>query len=230
MERSAKQGRPDRGGAARRKLLAAAIDVFGRLGFDGACTRALADAAGVNLQAIPYYFGGKEGLYLAAAEHIAALIGTHTFDLRERVRSRLDEAVKHATPLKVYEARSLLTEIVQTLATLFVSRESEAWARFIIREQMEPTAAFSRLYEGAMKPGMEVTRRLLAEILGERADSELVRLRTLSLIGSILVFRMAHATAMAELGWKSVGRRELDVVRNHCAELVAAISRPEASA
>src|SRR5579862_9588675 len=49
----------------RLRLLEAAIDVFGRHGFDGASTRMLAKAAGVNLQAIPYHFGGKEGLYLA---------------------------------------------------------------------------------------------------------------------------------------------------------------------
>ena len=48
----------------RERLLSASLDVFGRLGFDGASTRQLADAAGVNLQAIPYHFGNKEGCLL----------------------------------------------------------------------------------------------------------------------------------------------------------------------
>jgi hypothetical protein len=49
------------------------------------------------------------------------------------------------------------------------------------------------------------------------------------MLGSILVFRMAHAAVMAQLGWTSVGPREADVIRNHAAELVAAISVGEAS-
>ena len=43
-----------RGEDVRLKLLQAAIEVFGRHGFDGASTRMLSGAAGVNLQAIPY--------------------------------------------------------------------------------------------------------------------------------------------------------------------------------
>ena len=66
--------KPDRGDVTREKLLTSSIDVFGRYGFDGATTRMLAETAGVNLQAIPYYFGGKEGLYIAAAEHLSSII------------------------------------------------------------------------------------------------------------------------------------------------------------
>lgn len=222
-----KDSRKDRGDAARQKLLTAAIDVFGRLGFDGASTRTLADAAGVNQHAIAYYFGDKEGLYIAVAEHIAALVAAQTADLRGRIQARLDAAETHAAPLEESEARGLLTDLVQTMAALFVSRESEPWARFVIREQMEPTEAFKRLYGGLMKPGLEMTGRLIAIILGEPPGSEHIRLRTLSLIGSVLMFRTAHATALAQLGWKTVGPREVDVVRSLATELVASITRRE---
>ena len=62
------QTQPNRAEITREKLLSAALDVFGRYGFDGTSTRQLSEAAGVNLQAIPYYFGSKEGLYLAVLE------------------------------------------------------------------------------------------------------------------------------------------------------------------
>lgn len=51
---------------------------------------------------------------------------------------------------------------------------------------------------------------MLAIILNEPVDSEHVRLRTLSVVGSVLMFRMAHATAMAHLGWEVIGERECD--------------------
>jgi AcrR family transcriptional regulator len=52
-------------------MIDTAIDVFGRLGYEGASTRILADRAGVNLSAIHYHFGGKRELYMAAAQSIA---------------------------------------------------------------------------------------------------------------------------------------------------------------
>lgn len=212
--------RGDRGDATREKLLSASVDVFGRYGFDGATTRKLADAAGVNLQAIPYYFGGKEGLYIATAEYIGAAISSHVGGLRERARARLAERGGKIAP---DEARALLAEIVETMAALFVSRESESWARFLIREQMEPTEAFVRVYGGVMKPMLDVVGRLIAILIEEDPESQHVRLRTLALLGGVMVFRMANAAARAQLGWKAVGPREVEAVQGLARELVAAI-------
>lgn len=44
----------------RRRLVEAGLDLFGRGGLDAVSTRQLADAAGVNLNAIQYHFGGKD--------------------------------------------------------------------------------------------------------------------------------------------------------------------------
>ena len=53
---------------SRRKLLAAALDEFSARGYTGARVSAIAARAGLNAQLISYYFGGKEGLYLAVLE------------------------------------------------------------------------------------------------------------------------------------------------------------------
>jgi TetR/AcrR family transcriptional regulator len=50
---------------SRQQLLAAALDEFAAKGYAGARVQDIADRAGVNKQLIPYYFGGKEGLYRA---------------------------------------------------------------------------------------------------------------------------------------------------------------------
>lgn len=213
----------DRGEIAREKLILVALDMFGRYGFDGASTRMLRDAAGVNLQAIPYYFGGKEGLYLATAEYLGAQINSHVADLRVRVRARLEELAAAGQPLSPDEARRFLTEILQRMSALFVSRESEPWARFLIREQMEPTEAFHKIYGDVMKPMLEVGTRLMGVLLGEDPASEHVRLRTISLLGSLMVFRMAHAAAMTQLGWGAVGVREVETIQNLAHELVAGV-------
>ncbi|MCV9962221.1 CerR family C-terminal domain-containing protein [Pararhizobium sp. BT-229] len=207
----------------REKLLAASLDVFGRYGFDGASTRQLADAAGVNLQAIPYYFSGKEGLYLATADYLTEMISGHVGDMRQRVGARmaaLDATGERMTP---DEARAYLTEIAQTMIALFVSEKSESWARFIIREQMEPTEAFTRVYQGIMRPMIEIARRLIGTILGEDPASEHVRLRAFSFIGGIMVFRMAHAAVLAQMEWDSAGPNEVATLRKLAVELVAVL-------
>ncbi|MQW88783.1 CerR family C-terminal domain-containing protein [Sinorhizobium saheli] len=217
------QLRPDRGDATREKLLNTAIDVFGRYGFDGATTRKLADAAGVNLQAIPYYFGGKEGLFIAAAEHLASIIGGHVGDLRAAILTRFAELDADGAKMTAAEARQYLTLIVQRMVVLFVSEESESWARFIIREQMEPTEAFRRIYGHIMRPMIEMARRLIGTILDDDPASEHIGLRTLSFVGSILIFRTAHAAVYAQLEWETAGPREIEILQRHAAELVAVL-------
>ena len=55
----------DRGVLAREQLVAAATRIFAAKGYVAATTREICDAAGVNVAAIHYYFGDKEGLYRA---------------------------------------------------------------------------------------------------------------------------------------------------------------------
>src|SRR3546814_14268784 len=60
-----------KGEQTRARLLAAALACFGPGGFEKVTTRQIATRAGVNLPALTYYFGSKEGLYLACAQYIA---------------------------------------------------------------------------------------------------------------------------------------------------------------
>ncbi|OWJ76639.1 TetR family transcriptional regulator [Haematobacter missouriensis] len=211
----------ERGDATRERLLNAAIDVFGLNGFHGTTTRMLNEAAAVNQQAIPYYFGGKEGLYVAAAEHIGAVISGKLTAPRQMLHDRLSRMDEGGEVIGDAEARQMLTLGLQTFAGLMISDQSEPWARFIVREQMAPTEAFDRIYAAVMRPMLGIVCRLVAILLSEDPDSEHVRLRALSLAGGILVFRMARAAALRTLAWEAIGDREIDVMRAHVADLVA---------
>ena len=211
-----------RGEEMRNRLLEAAIDVFARHGYDGASTRMLARAAGANLQAIPYYFGGKEGLYLAAADYIAGRIRGHVGPVAARVRARL--AAQGGATLPPAEASALLAEMLRTAARLMLSEESAHWARFIVSEQMEPTEAFERIYEQVMSPLLGTARQLVGPLLGEKPDSEIVGVRTLALLGQVLIFRVAHAAAVRQLGWNEVGAHEFALIDDMIRRSVAAIA------
>ncbi|MDN5286966.1 MAG: Transcriptional regulator, TetR family [Mucilaginibacter sp.] len=49
-------------------ILDVAERVFSEMGFDGASTRLISGEAGVNMAMLNYYFGSKEGLFLAVIE------------------------------------------------------------------------------------------------------------------------------------------------------------------
>jgi hypothetical protein len=90
---------------------------------------------------------------------------------------------------------------------------------------MAPTEAFSRVYEAVMQPTLEAVRRLVGVLLDEPPTSERVRLRAISLVGSIMVFRVANAAALRQLEWAEMGPRELDAIRALVAEIVRSIDR-----
>src|SRR5882762_5648479 len=65
-----KKSKPTDDVDSRAALLNAAKRVFAELGFAGATVKDLADAAGVNVSLVSYYFDGKENLYKECLETV----------------------------------------------------------------------------------------------------------------------------------------------------------------
>ena len=145
-----------KGEEARQRILESALQAFGANGFKGATTRLIAEAAGVNLPALTYYFGGKEGLYLACAEEIVG-----------RYRTRMLGVIAGAEPAlrpngRPAQARAALKAIVGALAELLVgSREAEVWTSFVQREMAEQGPAFAILYEQVWSPGVALVAHMI---------------------------------------------------------------------
>ena len=69
------RGRPKGADATRTAIVEAAMRGFAEKGFAATGTREIAALAGTNAASIAYHFGGKDGLRLACAEHVVALMG-----------------------------------------------------------------------------------------------------------------------------------------------------------
>jgi AcrR family transcriptional regulator len=213
--RHAAQARRDRGAETRAELIDAALDVFGRLGFEGASTRAIAKAAGANLAAIVYHFGGKEALYLAVAEHVAASIFA-------KVGPTIAAAAGPAATQSPAAARAALDRLIDTfIAVILGSADAERWARFIVREQLQPTAAFDVIYR-FMSGAADTATRLIASILGKPIDDDL-KLRVFTLLGQVMVFRVAQALVLKRMGWRSIGDRQRRDIKRVVSENLTAI-------
>jgi AcrR family transcriptional regulator len=166
------------------RLLEIAIDAFGQHGLDGASTRDIAAAAGTAMSSITYHYGGKEGLYLAAADEVAQQMG----DLDSI--DDIDGAIVRGDP---DEARAMIKTILCNFLARLQHERSNSWALFIMREQLNPTEAFERIYAGPMGHTARSLVELICIATGAK-DREAARLATISLFGQVLVMKAARAT------------------------------------
>jgi AcrR family transcriptional regulator len=184
-------------------LLEAAIDLFGMRGFDGVSTREIAARAGVNIAGIAYQFGGKEELYRACTEHIAAAVRTRFVE----GALAAGEAGEGLTPEKAVEG---LHAMISRLARfLLAAPELDRFARIVVREQMDPTPAFETLFKNVFEPMHMRICMLWSKATGRDASSEDVKLASFTVIGQIMFFRIARAATFRRLGWKTIGPAEL---------------------
>ncbi|HEY0271316.1 MAG TPA: CerR family C-terminal domain-containing protein, partial [Sphingomonas sp.] len=188
------------------RLLDIAIREFGTKGLEGASTRGIAAAAGTAMSAITYHFGGKDELYRAVARYIAERIAEQFAPALMAVRAEpADDG-----PVR---ARAQIKAIFSIFIAMLLQPESASWARFIVREQMEPTPAFDELYNGPMGPMLGHVTALVRRVAAQRIDESEARLRAIALFGQVLVFRVARATVMRSTGWAEIGAEQADAVQ-----------------
>ena len=167
------------------RLLQTAIVHFGQYGFEGASTRRIADAAGTTMSSITYHFGSKKGLYLAAADHVAREIAT----LEEPA---IEAATFHTAPSRE-QAIEAVIDLLTSLAQILLRPEVSTWARFIAREQHDPTSAFDLLYSGVMERLTGIFLSLLSHIDPALSETDR-RVITILLYGQVQILQTSRAS------------------------------------
>ncbi len=171
---------------AQARLLDIAVREFGAKGLDGASTRGIAAAAGTAMSSITYHYGGKDGLYLAAADHIAQLMADAMAPAlaAEEGVSEDDRA----------GARAAVHRLMQHFIDKMSDADTEDWSLFILREQLAPSEAFERVWAGMMG---QVLRRLADLIcIATGAHGSAARVATVTLLGQALVVRSSRASVL----------------------------------
>lgn len=217
-----------RGDATREALIRAAIDVFGRDGFDAASTRALSRAAGVNQALIGYHFGGKPGLYLAALQFIADSVAARMGPLVDAIETELaDDAGRAHGESKSVRGLELLHGLLDAFVEMLTSDESAAWARLILREQQDPSDGFDILYDGIMHRILGTTARLVARVRGGGVKPGQCRLTAVTILGQALVFRAARAAVLREMNWARISPSRVNQIKAEVRRNTTAILNAE---
>lgn len=206
MNDAKKLRRPQEGGYARgdetrRRIIDAAVDLFGENGFDGASTRDIAARAGVNAPALQYYFENKEGLYRACIEALAddawEIFGPAIENAHEVLRK------DNADTTDLIEALIRIQEA--TADSICIKAAVPGKRLFFAREQSgsEPASATEILMTRVRKPFNAAATALVARITGRAVDDPVTLIRMFSLHGQMVIFHVAHRTALTLLNWES---------------------------
>ncbi|HMV52151.1 MAG TPA: CerR family C-terminal domain-containing protein [Rhodocyclaceae bacterium] len=153
----------DKGAATSEHLVRVATRIFAAKGFAGATTREICLAAGVNLAAIHYYFGDKEGLYRAA--------------LLEPIRAITSQFGDFGTDDLPFE--QAIRAILAPLITLSLREDDHELnvARLHLREMLDPSPIFRDIVEREIAPLHAVLAGLVARHCGlARPDAEVHQL------------------------------------------------------
>jgi AcrR family transcriptional regulator len=209
------RARRDRGGETRERLIEAAIDVFGRHGYEGATTRQIANAADANLAAIVYHFGSKEALYLAVAEHLVGEINARMGPVLAFIEASF--------PTRPAEALALLKRMLGAFVDVVLgSPEAQRWARIFIRELLDPSDAFDIIY-GFTGRAHALATRLVAVATDADPEATDTKLRAFAVIGQGIVFRVANAMVLRRIERETLGPTEREAIKRILADNVDAM-------
>lgn len=180
----------------RERLIRAGLSLFSKHGLEGVRTRQLAEAAGVNQSAIPYHFGGKEGVYLAVLEHVAGSIVAHLALPRRLLAGQ--------TP-----AEALRTLMQDFVTALLGSETSAASSLLLAREQLQPSADFDALHTCLFSPLHHTVSELVTAIRSDQPDLKENILRAHAVLGRALSFAVAREALLRRLGENALSPQEI---------------------
>jgi len=205
----------------KRRLIEAGLEVFGRYGFEPASTRQLAQAAGVNLAAIPYHFGSKEGLYRAVIEHICGTVIEALGEAQRKVFAVVENP--GATRDEILGA---IEQIIRNFGRMVNSQAlGGQFGPIVMREQLQPSGAYDILYDREIGPLHSALTRLVARLEDKAPETDAVIIRTHAILGQVVAFRAMREAALRRLGWKGMSEEQIerigDVIVENCRRILA---------
>lgn len=175
----------DRGERARTRLVTEATRIFSVKGFATASTREICAAAGLNVAAIHYHFGGKEGLYREV------LLGpirqlTGAFDGFDDPALPLAQALRRMLGAFVGVAGE-----AGAAACVMTDAHAEQGLRLHLREMVEPSPVYAATVAQHIVPHHEAMARMLGRHIGVTAPDDDVHRLVFALVA------MAHDYCMS---------------------------------
>lgn len=157
-------------------ILDAATEIFADRGFDAASVRAICAAAGVNLAAINYHFGGKAALYREVV-----------FRAYEASRStRMPSLADHES------ADEALAEWIDWYVGRSVQTGLDPARRLLLREAAQPTTELDGVVQSVLHPVYRALEEIVRALVPRDIDPRSLKLHCLGILGQCMVHRVCR--------------------------------------
>lgn len=189
-----KQGNSGSDKPVQDRLLDAAEQLFSEHGFDGASVRDIATAAGCNIAAVNYYFGGKDKLYTEVWRRQLLQMRDTRLQAIERVMSENSDKPS---------LEDLLKSFANAFIGPFVDESRSRWLmRLMAREMVDQHVHVNVFVEEVIKPTMSAMGGALVKICPGLEESK-IPLIIVFLAGQLMhvvhIKAMLDQTEMAEM-------------------------------
>ena len=171
------------------RLLEAACEVFSKKGYRAATTADICKRAGANVAAVNYHFGNKQKLYVETWRRAFG---------RSLEAHPADGGVSGEAPA---EAR-LYGRILSIMQRLSDPENHEF--EIMHKELANPTGLLGEVIRKSIEPQRQELRRIVGELIGERAKEEQVMLCQMSIRAQCfdMVFRRHRRKMLSKAGIK----------------------------
>jgi len=201
------------------RLIAAAGPLFADRPFDAVSTRELANAAQVNLSAISYHFGNKEGLYEAVFKNLL----NELRPIREGMARFLGAAIEPSRGNKELQ-RSIIKSLVAMFLDSLTSDTHPQWyMRLMLREIQQPGRCFNLVMNGHINIVHDLIGELVSSITGNATNSPSVIITSHSIIGMCLQYRLNETILAHRLSWQDYGAAEIATIKTETSKMIIAI-------
>jgi AcrR family transcriptional regulator len=205
MERTETHGtelREAEAGPTRERLIEVAERLFSERGFAATSVRHITAAAGCNLAAVNYHFGGKDQLY-------EEIFRRRLEVTREQRLASIRQTVDGSPSLEAL-LRSFSTAFLEPFMT---TSEGRQWHRLMRRELHEPHLPQGMFVGGIITPVYEELAAALVQVC-RGLDLETARSCTYSVVGQLIQLLRVERYA-EEAGYERVPRVSLPELIEH---------------
>lgn len=211
MPRTALKKARESPSSTKARILAAAEEVFASKGFEGASTRDIAAAAGVNISSLHYHWESKETLYFAVFQDI--------YDrLVDLVRSSIPEST-----LRQPASRKIIDDAMGLLFDFFAEHPNVP--KLLVRRLLEADTNTSEIERDILLPAWRNFALWTAEH-GQSRLSELEARMFMLTVHSVMLLYMLDSQPFVALLGSSIRSPELrPQVRDHMTRLVHSLLR-----
>jgi TetR/AcrR family transcriptional regulator, regulator of cefoperazone and chloramphenicol sensitivity len=197
-------GLPIASDRTRSRLLEAAGEIFGEMGFHHATVRQICTRAGTNIASVNYHFGNKTGLY---TEVVRQSMRAARLD---QVRVVLDQ---HAAPDEI------LRNVVKARLESLWRQDLEDWHFSIIMHELaKPTPAMNQIVAEAIRPVYARLREVVGKVLGLSPDHDKTRLCAHSIMGQIMFYAFARPVITRLWPEMKMTGPQVVLIANHIAD------------